>query len=55
VRFTGSGLSPQVLIAETGPVTDRLRVREIDDDDGQRLVRIIRRDSGSVVTWRRAA
>jgi len=23
-----------VLIAETGPVTDRLRVREIDDDEG---------------------
>jgi transposase len=35
-------------------VTDRLRVREIDDDEGQRLVRIVRRGSGSVVTWRRA-
>jgi winged helix-turn helix protein len=35
-------------------VTERLRVREIDDDEGQRLVRIIRRGSGSVVTWRRA-
>ena len=32
-----------VLIAETGPVTERLRVREIDDDDGSRLVRILRR------------
>ena len=31
-----------------------MRVRGIDDDEGQRLVRIIRRDSGSVVTWRRA-
>jgi hypothetical protein len=29
-------------------------VREIDDDEGRRLVRIVRRDSGSVVTWRRA-
>jgi transposase len=29
-------------------------VREIDDDEGQRLVRIIRRGGGSVVTWRRA-
>ena len=47
-------LSLRVLIAETGPVTDRVRVREIDDDEGQRLVRIIRRGSGSVVTWRRA-
>jgi transposase len=41
-------------IAETGPVTVRLRVREIDDDEGRRLVRIVRRGSGSVVTWRRA-
>ena len=43
-----------MLIAETGPVSERLRVREIDDDEGRRLVRIIRRGSGSVVTWRRA-
>jgi len=42
------------LILETGPVSGRLRVREIDDDEGRRLVRIIRRGSGSVVTWRRA-
>jgi transposase len=35
-------------------VTERLRVREIDDDEGKRLVRIVRRGSGSVVTWRRA-
>ena len=35
-------------------MTERLQVREIDDDEGQRLVRIIRRGSGSVVTWRRA-
>ena len=35
-------------------MTERLRVREIDDDEGRRLVRIVRRGSGSVVTWRRA-
>ena len=35
-------------------MTERLRVREIDDDEGRRLVRIIRRGTGSVVTWRRA-
>src|SRR5258707_5832837 len=35
-------------------MAERLRVREIDDDEGRRLVRIVRRDSGSVVTWRRA-
>jgi transposase len=43
-----------VPIPETGPVTDRLRVCEIGDDEGQRLVRIVRRGTGSVVTWRRA-
>ena len=43
-----------MLIAETGLVSERLRVREIDDDEGRQLVRIIRRGSGSVVTWRRA-
>ena len=29
-------------------------MRELDDDEGKRLVRIIRRGTGSVVTWRRA-
>ena len=29
-------------------------MREIDDDEGRHLVRIVRRDSGSVVTGRRA-
>ncbi len=43
-----------MLITDTGAVTDRLQVREIDGDEGQRLVRIVRRGSGSVVTWRRA-
>jgi transposase len=41
-------------VAQTGAVTERLRVREIDADEGRRLVRIVRRGSGSVVTWRRA-
>ena len=31
-----------------------LAVREIDDDEGRRLLRIVRRGTGSVVTWRRA-
>jgi len=35
-------------------VAERVRVREIDDDEGNRLLRIVRRGSGSVVTWRRA-
>jgi hypothetical protein len=47
-------LSPRTLIAQTGPVAERLRVREIEADEGRRLVRIERRDGGSVVTWWRA-
>jgi hypothetical protein len=43
-----------LLTVETGPVTERLRVGEIDDDERQRLVRTVRRGTGSVVTWRRA-
>jgi transposase len=35
-------------------VAERVRVREIDEDEGNRLLRIVRRGSGSVVTWRRA-
>ena len=50
-RFPGGRGLP---IPETGPVAKRLRVREIDDDEGRRLVRIVRRGSGPVVTWRRA-
>jgi hypothetical protein len=39
----GRWLPLRALIAETGPVTEWLRVREIDDHEGRRLVRIIRR------------
>jgi transposase len=35
-------------------MADRVRVREISNEEGQRLLRIVRRSSGSVVTWRRA-
>ena len=35
-------------------MAERVHVREIDDDEGNRLLRIVRRSSGSVVTWRRA-
>jgi transposase len=31
-----------------------LSVREVTDDEGNKLLRIVRRSSGSVVTWRRA-
>ena len=33
---------------------DGLRVREITNEEGNRLLRIVRRFSGSVATWRRA-
>jgi transposase len=35
-------------------VAERVRVREITDEESQRLLRILRRSTGSVVTWRRA-
>jgi transposase len=35
-------------------VAERVRVREISNPEGNRLLRIVRRGSGSVVTWRRA-
>ena len=33
---------------------ERLRVRDISNEEGNRLLAIVRRSSGSVVTWRRA-
>nr|WP_234326195.1 helix-turn-helix domain-containing protein [Streptomyces sp. NRRL S-495] len=35
-------------------MAERVQVREIDEDEGRRLLRIVRRGTGSVVTWRRA-
>jgi hypothetical protein len=35
-------------------VAERGRAREIDNDERQRLLRIMRRNCGSVMTWRRA-
>src|ERR671928_1717456 len=32
----------------------RVQVRSITNDEGNKLLRIVRRSSGSVVTWRRA-
>jgi hypothetical protein len=32
----------------------RVQVRSVSNDEGNRLLRIVRRSSGSVVTWRRA-
>lgn len=35
-------------------MAERVRVRGITNDEGNRLLRIVRRSTGSVVTWRRA-
>src|SRR5215210_1209766 len=35
-------------------MAERVRVRELTNDEGNRLLRLVRRSSGSVVTWRRA-
>jgi transposase len=35
-------------------MAERVRVREITNDEGNRLLRVVRRGSGSVVRWRRA-
>ena len=35
-------------------MAERVRVRDITNDEGNRPLRILRRSSGSVVTWRRA-
>jgi hypothetical protein len=35
-------------------VREGIRVREITNDEGRRLLQIVRRSSGSVVRWRRA-
>jgi len=35
-------------------MADRVQVREISDDEGRRLLKMVRRSSGSIVTWRRA-
>lgn len=35
-------------------MAERVQVREITNNEGNRLLRTVRRSSGSVVTWRRA-
>ena len=35
-------------------MAERVRVRDISNEEGNRLLRLVRRSSGSVVTWRRA-
>jgi hypothetical protein len=46
--------SLDIEVVEGGGVAERVHVREITNQEGNRLLRIVRRSSGSVVTWRRA-
>jgi hypothetical protein len=43
-----------MLASREGGVAEPVRVRAISNEEGNRLLRIVRRGSGSVVTWRRA-
>jgi transposase len=47
--FDRVGRGREVVVAR-----ERLRVRELSNEEGNRLLRVVRRSSGSVVTWRRA-
>ncbi len=51
---SGRAYSWSMLSSMGGTVAGRVRVREITNDEGNRLLRIVRRSSGSVVTWRRS-
>lgn len=42
------------LLSLEGRMREGIRVRELEGDEGNRLLRIVRRSSGSVVRWRRA-
>ena len=41
-------------IGAEGAMADRVQARTISNEEGNRLLRIVRRGTGSVVTWRRA-
>jgi transposase len=41
-------------VAQTSGVAERVQVRELSNDEGRKLLSIVRRGSGSVVRWRRA-
>jgi Winged helix-turn helix len=50
----GWNTSGDIEVVEGGGVAERVRVRETSNQEGNRLLRIVRRSTGSVVTWRRA-
>jgi transposase len=42
------------LVAQSGGMAERVAVRDITNEEGRKLLSIVRRGSGSVVRWRRA-
>ena len=41
-------------VAQSGAMAERVAVRDITNEEGNKLLQIVRRGSGSVVRWRRA-
>src|SRR5918912_4251393 len=52
----GAGVSRRLILSSRRrcEMVHRVQVRSINNDEGNKLLRIVRRSSGSVVTWRRA-
>jgi transposase len=48
------GLFPALVVDRGGKMAARVGLRELSPEEGNRLLRIVRRGTGSVVTWRRA-
>jgi hypothetical protein len=53
-RWGPGGDSRRHRVVQGGRTAERVRLRDITTDVGNRLLRIVRRSCGSVVTWRRA-
>jgi hypothetical protein len=53
VGALGMETSGGIEVTEAGQVAERVRVRDLTNDQGNRRRRILRPSSGSVVTWRR--
>src|SRR5207247_6343840 len=51
---TASKWVSRSIVEREGTMAARVELREITNEEGNRLLRMIRRSSGSVVTWRRA-
>jgi hypothetical protein len=54
VGALGMETSGGIEVTEAGQAAERVRVRDLTNDEGNRRLRILRPSSGSVVTWPRA-